>query len=102
MSNVSPSPGTPMAATPLTRAVLEIDEYASSLGWDKPARLFALVDTAKLRKSEPRLAGQLGLDQDDAGKSQLTRSSRTRCPRARRWTSSWEPSPGPRRSSAAR
>ncbi|MCC0096102.1 hypothetical protein K7B10_15185 [Streptomyces flavotricini] len=73
MSNLSPSQGgTPMAATPLTRAVLEIDEYASSLGWDKPARLFALVDTAKLRKSEPRLAGQLGLDQDDAGKSQLT------------------------------
>ncbi|KPI19163.1 MULTISPECIES: PPA1309 family protein [unclassified Streptomyces] len=72
MSNLSPSPGTPMAATPLTRAVLEIDEYASSLGWDKPARLFALVDTARLRKSEPRLAGQLGLDQDDAGKSQLT------------------------------
>lgn len=38
MSNLSPSPGTPMAATPLTRAVLEIDEYASTLGWDKPAR----------------------------------------------------------------
>ncbi|MEV6576648.1 PPA1309 family protein [Streptomyces sp. NPDC051582] len=73
MSNLSSSPGgTPMAATPLTRAVLEIDEYASSLGWDKPARLFALVDTAKLRMSEPRLARQLGQDQDDAGKSQLT------------------------------
>src|SRR2546430_2073294 len=34
---------TPMAASPLTRAVLEIDEYASALGWDQPARLFALV-----------------------------------------------------------
>ncbi|MFD3872313.1 PPA1309 family protein [Streptomyces sp. NPDC058623] len=72
MSNLSPSPGTPMAATPLTRAVLEIDEYASTLGWDKPARLFALVDTARLRKQEPGLARQLGLDQDDTGKSQLT------------------------------
>ncbi|GHH54194.1 PPA1309 family protein [Streptomyces candidus] len=70
MSNSSPSdhtppmpaPGTPMAASPLTRAALEIDEYASGLGWDKPARLFALVDTAKLRKQEPGLASQLGID----------------------------------------
>ncbi|MFF8608560.1 PPA1309 family protein [Streptomyces sp. NPDC015346] len=60
MSNVSPS-GTPMAASPLTRAVLEIDEYASGLGWDRPARLFALVDTARLRAQEPGLASQLGL-----------------------------------------
>ncbi|WP_415951949.1 PPA1309 family protein [Streptomyces sp. KLOTTS4A1] len=60
MSNVSPS-GPPMAASPLTRAVLEIDEYAASLGWDRPARLFALVDTARLRAQEPGLAGRLGL-----------------------------------------
>jgi len=50
-----------MAASPLTRAVLEIDEYASGLGWDQPARLFALVDTARLRTQEPGLAAQLGL-----------------------------------------
>jgi hypothetical protein len=50
-----------MAASPLTRAVLEIDEYASGLGWDQPARLFALVDTAQLRAQEPGLAAQLGL-----------------------------------------
>ncbi|MDK1476706.1 PPA1309 family protein [Streptomyces sp. 549] len=54
--------GTPLAATPLTRAVLEIDEYTAGLGWDQPARLFALVDTARLRSEEPALAGQLGLD----------------------------------------
>ncbi|MEV8622982.1 PPA1309 family protein [Streptomyces sp. NBC_01268] len=60
MSNVSPS-GPQMASSPLTRAVLEIDEYASGLGWDQPARLFALVDTAKLRAQEPSLASQLGL-----------------------------------------
>ena len=53
---------TPMAANPLTRAVLEIDEYASGLGWDQPARLFALVDTARLRAQEPGLAAQLGLE----------------------------------------
>lgn len=61
MTNL-PSDGTPLAATPLTRAVLEIDSYASGLGWDQPARLFALVDTAQLRSREPALAQQLGLD----------------------------------------
>ncbi|MEU1373317.1 MULTISPECIES: PPA1309 family protein [Streptomyces] len=60
----SHEPSTPMAASPLTRAVLEIDEYASTLGWDQPARLFALVDTARLRTQEPGLAAQLGLDDD--------------------------------------
>ncbi len=55
---------TPMAANPLTRAVLEIDEYASGLGWDQPARLFALVDTARLRAQEPSLAAQLGLEDE--------------------------------------
>jgi hypothetical protein len=60
---------TPMAASPLTRAVLEIDEYASGLGWDQPARLFALVDTARLRAQEPGLAAQLGLgdEQESSG-----------------------------------
>lgn len=55
----TPNDGTPLAAGPLTRAVLEIDEYAAGLGWDQPARLFALVDTAQLRAEEPSLAGQL-------------------------------------------
>jgi len=62
---------TPMAASPLTRAVLEIDEYASGLGWDQPARLFALVDTARLRTQEPALAAQLGLE-DEQQTSGLT------------------------------
>lgn len=62
---------TPMAANPLTRAVLEIDEYASGLGWDQPARLFALVDTARLRSQEPSLAAQLGL-QDEPETTGLT------------------------------
>ncbi|WP_128379545.1 PPA1309 family protein [Streptomyces cavernae] len=62
---------TPMAASPLTRAVLEIDEYASGLGWDQPARLFALVDTARLRSQEPALAAQLGL-QDEPETTGLT------------------------------
>ncbi|MGP4051459.1 PPA1309 family protein [Streptomyces sp. 2A115] len=63
MSNTASS-GTPMAAEPLTRAVLEIDEYVSGLGWDQPARLFALVDTVQLRSQEPGLASRLGLTED--------------------------------------
>ncbi|WP_055533450.1 PPA1309 family protein [Streptomyces graminilatus] len=63
---------TPMAANPLTRAVLEIDEYASGLGWDQPARLFALVDTARLRVQEPVLAAQLGLAEEQETTAGLT------------------------------
>jgi hypothetical protein len=59
-----PTDGTPLASDPLTRAVLELDEYAAGLGWDQPSRLFALVDTARLRAEEPELAGQLGLDEE--------------------------------------
>src|SRR5882762_11061180 len=66
MSNIA-TDGAPLAASPLTRAVLEIDEYTSGLGWDQPARLFALVDTARLRTQEPGLADQLGLDEGNAG-----------------------------------
>ncbi|MFG2682893.1 PPA1309 family protein [Streptomyces sp. NPDC048392] len=62
---------TPMAASPLTRAVLEIDEYVSGLGWDQPARLFALVDTARLRTDQPSLADRLGL-RDEPETSGLT------------------------------
>jgi len=65
MSN-TPSEGAPLAANPLTRAVLEIDSYAAGLGWDQPARLFALVDTAHLRAQEPGLADQLGLGEETA------------------------------------
>lgn len=61
-----------MAASPLTVAVLEIDAYASTLGWDQPARLFALVDTARLRFQEPGLAAQLGLDDAASTTASLT------------------------------
>ena len=51
----------PLAADPLTRTVLEIDSYAAELGWDRPAQLFALVDTVRLRAEEPGLAERLDL-----------------------------------------
>lgn len=65
--------GTPLAGGPLTRAVLEIDAYAAGLGWDQPARLFALVDTARLRAQEPALADQLGVGEETGpGPASLT------------------------------
>lgn len=48
--------------TPLAVAVREIELHASSLGWDRPARLYALVQTADLLRREPALAASLGLD----------------------------------------
>jgi hypothetical protein len=63
----TPDEGAPLAASPLTRAVLEIDQYAANLGWDRPARLFALVDTAHLRAQEPGLADQLDLGEATPG-----------------------------------
>jgi hypothetical protein len=46
----------------LAAAVLEIEEHAAGSGWDQPARLFALVDTAALVEHEPALASAMGLD----------------------------------------
>ncbi|WP_245927134.1 PPA1309 family protein [Nocardioides silvaticus] len=46
----------------LAAAVLEIEKHHSSTGWDQPARLYALVDTADLIAHEPALAAALGLD----------------------------------------
>lgn len=55
----------------LASAVLEIEQHASGLGWDQPARLFALVDTAQLVLREPSLAAAMGLD-DAAEAGSLT------------------------------
>lgn len=46
----------------LAAAVLEIEKHHAQGGWDQPARLYALVDTADLVQHEPGLAAQLGLD----------------------------------------
>ncbi|MFE2110472.1 PPA1309 family protein [Kitasatospora sp. NPDC059463] len=66
-SNLPDDVSTLPAGSPLTRAALEIDEYAATLGWDLPARLFALVDSSALRKADPRIAEQLGLADDQPG-----------------------------------
>ncbi|GAA2145631.1 PPA1309 family protein [Nocardioides koreensis] len=46
----------------LAAAVLEIEEHIAEGGWDQPARLYALVDTAQLVAREPALAAAMGLD----------------------------------------
>lgn len=55
----------------LAAAVLEIEEHAAGEGWDRPARLYALVDTAALVAREPALASLMGLD-DASAEGSLT------------------------------
>jgi hypothetical protein len=50
----------------LAAAVLELEEHAAGEGWDQPARLYALVDTAVLVAQEPALAALMGLDEASA------------------------------------
>ena len=50
----------------LAHAVLEIEEHVAGEGWDRPARLYALVDTAALVAQEPALAKLMGLDASSA------------------------------------
>ena len=44
----------------LAAAVLEIETHIAEDGWDQPARLYALVDTAPLVAQEPALAARWG------------------------------------------
>ena len=50
----------------LAAAVLEIETHISEDGWDQPARLYALVETARLVEHEPALAAAMGLDSSSA------------------------------------
>jgi len=50
----------------LAAAVLEIETHVSDAGWDQPARLYALVDTARLAAQEPTLAESMGLSEPSA------------------------------------
>ncbi|MFT4294807.1 MAG: PPA1309 family protein [Micropruina sp.] len=43
----------------LIAALLEIERHVAGVGWDQPARLFALVPTAELIAAEPQLAEHL-------------------------------------------
>lgn len=50
----------------LAAAVLEIETHVAGTGWDQPARLYALVDTARLAAQEPSLAEAMGLSEPSA------------------------------------
>lgn len=54
------------ADSAIRRVALEIEAHAKELGWDQPARLYALVPTVQLITHEPALAASLGLDSDVA------------------------------------
>jgi hypothetical protein len=46
----------------LADVVREVETHAARSGWEQPAQLFALVDTADLLAREPQLAGLLGVE----------------------------------------
>jgi hypothetical protein len=48
--------------SPIADVVLEVESHAARAGWDRPAQLFALVETADLLAREPQLAELLGVE----------------------------------------
>lgn len=52
----------PLDLAALRRTVHELEAHAAKAGWDQPAQVFALVDTADLLRREPQLAEVLGAD----------------------------------------
>jgi hypothetical protein len=49
----------------LESTVRELEAHAADEGWDRPERLFALVETADLVRREPQLAEALGVEGAD-------------------------------------
>ncbi|WP_297747175.1 PPA1309 family protein [uncultured Tessaracoccus sp.] len=49
----------------LIAVLLDVERHVSELGWDQPARLFALVSTRELLQMEPQLAGRVPEGVDD-------------------------------------
>lgn len=64
LEGIPTGPGTPppVPDTPLAQAVVEVEGHVAESGWDQPAQLFALVDTAELLAAEPGLAALMGVD----------------------------------------
>ena len=49
----------------LVASLIELDHHVGRLGWEQPARLFALVHSADLLAREPQLGEQLGVSTAD-------------------------------------
>lgn len=63
MTTDDPAAATALPEDPaLATAVLEIEAHVAGDGWDRPARLYALVDTGELVAQEPALAAAMGID----------------------------------------
>ena len=60
-------PGPPATNARLDRLVLDLERHTADSGWDQPARLFALVETADLVRREPQLADELTASAADPG-----------------------------------
>jgi hypothetical protein len=60
------------ASDDLLAVVRELEAHAAESGWDRPERLFALVETAGLIRREPQLAEALGVADAGAGATGLT------------------------------
>lgn len=58
-----PDPATPARpsspAHSLPQVIREVEDFASSAGWDQPPQLFALVDTAELLARQPELGDKV-------------------------------------------
>lgn len=52
--------------TRLVAALADVERHVTDLGWDQPARLFALVRTKDLLEREPQLVGRVPEGADDA------------------------------------
>lgn len=62
MSNDPEALQTTLSDPALASAVLEIEAHVGSEGWDQPARLYALVDTARFIAAEPQMAAAMNLE----------------------------------------
>lgn len=52
--------------TRLIAALADVERHVGNLGWDQPARLFALVGTSQLLELEPQLAERIPQGSEDA------------------------------------
>lgn len=50
----------------LIAALADVERHVGDLGWDQPARLFALVGTTQLLQLEPQLADRIPQGSEDA------------------------------------
>ena len=55
-----------VASVALTQAVIEIEQHVATDGWNQHPRMFALVPTADLLATQPRMAAALGITDETA------------------------------------